>query len=136
VSETSFEALAMIPPAWREFVRSGSYRRARASISADGREQALDVLARMRFEDDSRLKIDLELTSEDGANMARGLPITARERAVIALIAGGLETSEIAERLYISPSTVRTHVRNAMTKLGAHTRAQLVATAMEGVEVG
>ena len=38
----------------------------------------------------------------------------------------------IAQTLHVSPSTVRTHVRNSMTKLGAHTRAQLVAVAMEG----
>ena len=38
-----------------------------------------------------------------------------------------MRSSEIAKVLNISSETVRTHVRNAMTKLGAHTRAQLVA---------
>jgi DNA-binding CsgD family transcriptional regulator len=42
----------------------------------------------------------------------------------------GLETNEIAQELHVSPETVRTHVRNAMAKLGAHTRAQLVAIAL------
>jgi DNA-binding NarL/FixJ family response regulator len=51
---------------------------------------------------------------------------------VIALIATGRETKDIAEALYVSPATVRTHVRNAMSKVGAHTRAQLVAAVIAG----
>lgn len=47
-----------------------------------------------------------------------------------ALAALGCETDQIAKQLFISPQTVRTHVRNAMTKLGAHTRAQLVAVVL------
>jgi len=56
--------------------------------------------------------------------------LTEREREVVVLIALGLETGGIAEELTISVDTVRTHVRNAMAKLGAHTRAQLVAVVM------
>jgi DNA-binding CsgD family transcriptional regulator len=58
---------------------------------------------------------------------ASQLSLTKREREVVGLIALGRATSEIAKVLNISPETVRTYVRNAMTKLGAHTRAQLVA---------
>jgi len=54
-------------------------------------------------------------------------PLSNRERDVIALIALGLCTAQIAEELRISPETVRSHVSNAMSKLGAHSRAQLVA---------
>jgi DNA-binding CsgD family transcriptional regulator len=53
--------------------------------------------------------------------------LTRREREVVTLIALGGETAEIARELHISPETVRTHVRNARSKLGARTRAQLVA---------
>jgi DNA-binding CsgD family transcriptional regulator len=55
------------------------------------------------------------------------LPLTKREREVVILIALGQDTAEIAKELHISPETVRTHVRNAMSKLGARTRAHLVA---------
>ena len=44
----------------------------------------------------------------------------------------GLDTGDIAAELHISPETVRTHVRNAMGKLGVHTRAQLVAVVLCG----
>jgi PAS domain S-box-containing protein len=57
-------------------------------------------------------------------------PLTRREREVTTLIALGYDTRSIAESLYISPETVKSHVRKAMSKLGAHTRAQLVAIAM------
>lgn len=56
--------------------------------------------------------------------------LTQRERQVVSLIAQGRESPEIAEQLSISPATVRAHVRNAMEKLGARTRAQLVAVAL------
>src|SRR5262245_9342476 len=56
--------------------------------------------------------------------------LSAREREVVRLIARGSSGPEIAEELHISHETVRTHVRNAMTKLGTRSRAQLVAKAM------
>jgi DNA-binding NarL/FixJ family response regulator len=57
--------------------------------------------------------------------------ITQRERAVMALVADGLANDEIAQKLYMSPATVRTHVSRAMTKLGGRDRAQLVVLAYE-----
>jgi DNA-binding NarL/FixJ family response regulator len=57
--------------------------------------------------------------------------LTDREREVMALVAEGLSNDEIAERLYLSPMTAKTHVSRAMTKLGARDRAQLVVFAYE-----
>lgn len=56
--------------------------------------------------------------------------LTARQRDVLRLLAEGLTNEEIGKRLFISPETVRTHVRIAMTKLEADTRTQAVATAI------
>lgn len=58
--------------------------------------------------------------------------LTAREREVVELVASGLSNEEIANRLYLSPSTAKTHTTRAMTKLGARDRAQLVVFAYEG----
>jgi DNA-binding NarL/FixJ family response regulator len=55
--------------------------------------------------------------------------LTGREQEVVGLVGEGLSNDEIAERLYISPATARTHVSRAMTKLGARDRAQLVVFA-------
>jgi PAS domain S-box-containing protein len=53
--------------------------------------------------------------------------LTAREREVVRLVALGSTTRQVAADLSLSPDTIRSHVRNAMAKTGAHTRAQLVA---------
>ncbi|NLU74498.1 response regulator transcription factor [Streptomyces sp. HNM0575] len=57
--------------------------------------------------------------------------LTSREREVLTLIGGGLSNDEIAERLAVSPLTVKTHVNRTMSKLGARDRAQLVVAAYE-----
>lgn len=55
--------------------------------------------------------------------------LTAREREVVGLVGQGLSNEEIAEALFLSPLTAKTHVSRAMTKLHARDRAQLVAMA-------
>ncbi|GAA1364578.1 response regulator transcription factor [Streptomyces beijiangensis] len=57
--------------------------------------------------------------------------LTVREREVLVQVAGGHSNDEIAERLTVSPLTVKTHVNRAMAKLGARDRAQLVVIAYE-----
>ncbi|GHB54709.1 DNA-binding response regulator [Streptomyces viridiviolaceus] len=57
--------------------------------------------------------------------------LTARESDITRLVALGLSNDEIAEQLFISPLTAKTHVNRAMTKLGARDRAQLVVIAYQ-----
>ena len=57
--------------------------------------------------------------------------LTDREREVMGLVAAGLTNDDIAERLFLSPATAKTHVSRAMGKLGARDRAQLVVIAYE-----
>ncbi|WP_127357752.1 response regulator [Actinacidiphila soli] len=57
--------------------------------------------------------------------------LTAREREVLVQVAAGLPNDEIADRLGVSPLTVKTHVNRTMAKLGARDRAQLVVAAYE-----
>jgi DNA-binding NarL/FixJ family response regulator len=56
--------------------------------------------------------------------------LSPREREVVDLLADGLNADGIAERLFLSPQTVQTHVRNLMRKLGARTRVHAVALAL------
>jgi PAS domain S-box-containing protein len=56
--------------------------------------------------------------------------LSPREREVLALLARGLTGEQIAERLVLSPETVRTHIRNAREKLGASTRVEAVTVAL------
>jgi DNA-binding NarL/FixJ family response regulator len=56
--------------------------------------------------------------------------LTAREREILSLVAGGLEGKEIARELFLSHDTVRTHVAHTLAKLGARSRAQAVGIAV------
>ena len=56
---------------------------------------------------------------------------TSRERQVLSLLADGATDGQIAAHLQLSPATVQTYVRNAKAKLGARTRAQAVALAIQ-----
>ena len=57
------------------------------------------------------------------AGAARSGVLTARERAVLRLVADGLSSREIGAHLGVAPSTVDSQVKSAMRKLGTHTRA-------------
>jgi DNA-binding NarL/FixJ family response regulator len=56
--------------------------------------------------------------------------LTDREREILGLLAEGLRNDDIAARLYISPQTVQTHVRNLLSKLGVHSKLEAVAFAV------
>ncbi|HET8628338.1 MAG TPA: LuxR C-terminal-related transcriptional regulator [Thermomicrobiales bacterium] len=56
-------------------------------------------------------------------------PLSARERELLGLLAAGLGTREIAAQLFISPGTVRNHLKSIYGKLGAHSRLQAVERA-------
>lgn len=60
----------------------------------------------------------------------RHVRLTKREREVMTMVAAGYHTTELAERLYLSPETIKSHVQNAMRKFDAHTRAHAVAIAL------
>jgi len=75
--------------------------------------------------------VDPVLAGLLAAGLAGSTPaLTQREREVLRLLADGLANEEIGRRLFISPETVRTHVRKAMDKLDADTRTQAVARAL------
>lgn len=60
-----------------------------------------------------------------------GSNLSEREQEVLQLVSQGLGNKEIAEKLYISESTVKNHLRNIMDKLHLHNRMQLIAFAFK-----
>jgi len=57
--------------------------------------------------------------------------VTTREMDVLVLVADGLTNREIAERLFVSPRTVETHVASLLAKTGTASRAELRALAVQ-----
>lgn len=61
--------------------------------------------------------------------------LSRREREILGLLSDGFSTDEVAEKLSLSAHTVRTHVKNAMRKLDASTRAHAVAIALRDLSI-
>lgn len=66
-----------------------------------------------------------------GPTLPRGASLTDRERQILSWVREGKHNAEVAERLGISPLTVKNHVQKILRKLGASNRAQAVAQAMD-----
>ena len=71
--------------------------------------------------------------AENEAGSVSHLPdsLTTREAEVLSLIARGLTNGEIAERLFVSESTVKSHINHLFAKIGAHDRAYAVKYAYQ-----
>lgn len=122
---------------WREILEheSADYEGTGTILRADESELEIDFAARVVRVSGRRLAVYVlmiksarPVTAKRGPR--RGGTLTKREREVVTEIAMGNDTNQIATDLHISKETVRTHVRNAMSKLNARTRAQLVALVM------
>jgi len=61
--------------------------------------------------------------------------LSARETEILSMLARGCTGEDIAQRLVLSPETIRTHVRNAMAKLEARTRTEAVVKALQREEI-
>ena len=69
---------------------------------------------------DKRRSMDAQLES-----------LTSREKEVLRLMAGGISSRDIAQRLGISYTTVRTHIRSLGSKLGVHSKLEAIVKARE-----
>ncbi len=88
--------------------------------------RALEVVA------SGSVYIDAVLAAGLAKRRLAGAPpeLSKREREILRLLASGMTNEAIGRELFISPETVRTHVRRAISKLGAKTRTEAVATAL------
>jgi DNA-binding NarL/FixJ family response regulator len=78
---------------------------------------------------------DRSFARKNGNEAAAEKALSRREAEILTMLAQGLTGEEIAQRLVLSPETVRTHIRNAMEKLEARTRTQAVVKALEREEI-
>jgi PAS domain S-box-containing protein len=127
------------PAEWQAAMASGQFAGDAELVHADGSGVAVQWDASTEVVTGRQLVLFVALsTSRWGSRFRRPPPddapdtLTTREREVVALVAMGATGREIADELHIAHDTVRTHVRNAMTRLGARSRAHLVAKALAG----
>jgi PAS domain S-box-containing protein len=126
------------PAEWRRTLQSGRFSGETRLHRAAGGEVAVQWAATVEVITGRRLALVVALsTSRWGRSFRRAIellegpsPLTEREREIVRLMALGSTGPEIADELRISHDTVRTHARNAMTKVGARSRAHLVAKAL------
>lgn len=127
-------------PEWRAALRKSQFTAAGDLRRADGGQVRVEVAGHPATVAGSRLVLAVALgvsrrgrQRSDGTR-AGGEALSDRELDVLRLIALGASGPEIAEELQLSHHTVRAHVRNSMTKLGARSRAQLIAKVLgEGI---
>jgi len=95
---------------------------------SDAREllAALDAIAAGLVVLDGSWRDAFAPTAAAPPSSARAEALTARERQVLTMLAGGLSNRRIAERLAISENTVKAHVAAVLAKLGAATRTEAV----------
>lgn len=122
--------------AWRELIKAQDFYATREFRRADGQRVSVEMAGHRETVTGRGLILIVVLRrvrgsrGGDGEAGASESALTGREREIIEMVALGLTGPEIATELHISHATVRTHVRNAMNKLGVHSRAQLVAKAL------
>ena len=121
--------------AWRaQVLRGESYGRRRIR-RPDGSTRVVDFAMRATRTRGTVLVLGVCIRNRGGGGRRsepahEPAPLTTREKEIVGRIALGEVTPEICAALHIAPDTVRTHVRNAMAKTGARTRAQLIAIAL------
>jgi PAS domain S-box-containing protein len=121
---------------WRAAISRGDFFGKAEVVTADGARLSIQYAAHPEKMTGRRLILFVVLDSARHGRFRRhkisrrGNGLSRREREVVQLIALGRTGREIADELHIAHDTVRTHVRNAQEKLGARSRAQLVAIAL------
>lgn len=123
---------------WQAALRERRFTGEAELICADGGQVKVQWAATAEVVTGRRLVLFVALSTSRWGRRFRREPVrqeepqalSAREREVVRLVAQGNTGPEIADELRIAHDTVRTHARNAMTKVGARSRAHLVAKAL------
>ncbi len=133
------ENLEGMEEAWNAFLTAGSLVGSYEVVTGDGRRVEVEYNATANVLPGRHLTIfvvhpegqrEVVEPAMDEIDPESVPALSPREVQVLEQLALGFRGTEIAEALGISPDTVRVHVRNAMRKLGARTRAQAIGIAM------
>jgi PAS domain S-box-containing protein len=123
---------------WQAAIAQEQFAGVAEMVRADGRTVTVQFAGHPETATGRRLVLLVALSTarsgrrlrDDRSTPRRADALSERERQVVELVSQGHDGPEIAAELQISHNTVRTHVHNAMDKLGARSRAHLVAKAL------
>jgi PAS domain S-box-containing protein len=123
---------------WSAALGAGDFTGETELLCANGDGVSVQWGAHVEVVTEHRLVLFVALSTSRWGQRFRRAPspepktrdLSEREREIVRLVADGSTGPEIADELQIAHDTVRTHVRNAMTKVGARSRAHLVAKAL------
>jgi PAS domain S-box-containing protein len=123
-------------PEWDAALKEGRFTGEAVLLCARGRTVAVQWGATTEVVTGRRLVLAVVLSTSRWGSRFRAEPETGdgdlspRQREIVRLVAHGMTGQEIADELVIAHETVRTHIRSAMGRLGARSRAHLVAKAL------
>ncbi len=128
-----------VEPMWEAFIRDGVQEGTFELMMPDGGRVAVDYSATANVEPGAHLSILMFPPGSGGRQPAelaarRGV-LTDREREVLGMVAMGQGSLAIAAELGVSASTVETHVRHCLEKLGARNRAHAIALGLQTGEI-
>ena len=137
VSDLRADGATVSVAQWHEALRQKQFTGTIEMLRADGGRVTVEFAGHPEVVTGRQLVLFVALRVARGGRLrdesAAGTPrpeLSPRELDVVRLLALGFSGPEVAEELRIAHNTVRTHTRNAMTKVGARSRAQLVAMSL------
>src|SRR4051812_31890542 len=121
--------------AWRQLAAQGRWTGETRALPYDGAFGPVRYAAALMETERGRIALVVaegQAAQRDGERDEPLLRLSARERQIVRMLADGKTGAKVAGELHISPLTVQTHVRNAMSKVDAQTRPHLIAIALRG----
>jgi PAS domain S-box-containing protein len=137
VSELRADGATVSTGQWHAALRQKQFTGTIEMLRADGGRVTVEFAGHPELVTGRQLVLFVALRVARGGRLREGADpgatrpeLSPRELDVVRLLALGFSGPEVAEELRIAHNTVRTHTRNAMTKVGARSRAQLVAMSL------
>lgn len=133
------ESRAAVEPLWNEMIREGVQQGTFELMMPDGGRVRVDYSATANVEPGRHLSVLMfpPADADSHPSLSENRPglLSAREREVLGMVAMGRGTSWIAAAIGVSSSTVETHVRHCLAKLGARNRAHAIVLGLRAGEI-